>query len=197
MESALILLASGPDNAFRAFAGEEEAAYRDAFGAFVAAWGPETVWFDPEARVIGSDGGVTLGRWRAHLAARPPSFALIVTVAGTPADVYLVDGSPTAERILSELAADEISFALVELETLQSAARARSNGDPAADMRSVRVIRGSGGRPARPRARLGDAFCPRCQDQRLHLDAMFDTLTEQGVRLCGPCGTIARMRRPA
>ncbi len=103
MESALILLASGPDNAFRAFAGEEEAAYRDAFGAFVAAWGPETVWFDPEARVIGSDGGVTLGRWRAHLAARPPSFALIVTVAGTPADVYLVDGSPTAERILSEL----------------------------------------------------------------------------------------------
>lgn len=197
MDSALILLAAGPDNGFRAFAGEEEGDYRAAFAAFVAAWGAETVWFDPEARVIGSDGGVTLGRWRARLAAHPPAYALVVTVAGTPADVYLVDGSPTAERIVSQLAADEIAFALVELERLEAARRGPGIGAPEADLRSVRVIRGSGGRPAPPRARLGDAYCPRCQDQRLHQDAIFDTLTAQGVRLCGPCGTLARLRRPA
>jgi hypothetical protein len=197
MESALILLASGPANAFRVFAGEEEAAYRAAFGAFVAAWGPDTVWFDPEARIIGSDGGVTLGRWRAHLAARPPTFALVVTVAGAPADIYLVDGPRTAERIWQELSADEVAFVLVELERLEPVRRAGSRRDPEADMRSVRVVRGSGGRPARPRARRGDAFCPRCQDQRLHSDAMFDSLTAQGLRVCGPCGTLARLRRPA
>lgn len=195
MDSGLILLAAGPDNAFRAFSGDDEGDYRAAFAAFVAAWGPDSVWFDPEGRVVGSDGGVTLARWRARITCDSPAFALVVQVAGTPADVYLVDGAPTAERIVLELVGDAVSFALVELEPL--AKGARDGSAPDEDLRAVRVIRGRGGRPRPPRARLGEDFCPRCLDQRLHLDSLFDALTPDGIRVCAACGTLDQLRRPA
>ena len=196
VDTTVVLLASGPGGSFRAFVGVDEAAYRAAFAAFVAAWGDSGVWFDPEARVIGSDGGVSLGRWRGRLAATDPAFALVVSIDGRPADVYLVDGSATAERIVIELEANGAEFALVPLEPLAQMPAGRSSVE-ADDLRTIQVLRGRGGRPTPPRARRAEEYCPRCLDQRLHVDPLFDASGPDGTRICAACGALDRLRRSA
>ncbi len=192
MKAAHALLVTGPDRSHQVLLGPDETAYRRAFSAFVAAWGADAVWFDDEAKLLGSDGGVTLGRWRARTLGIAPAYALVVSVDGEPADMYLVDDIAMAERAVASLDGPGIGFDLVEIERLPELAAA-SVDDLSTEM-SIRSRAGRGGRPIPPRAVLSNTFCPRCGDFPLHRDALFDAIARDGQRVCAPCGSIEAMQ---
>jgi len=188
MHAAHALLVTGPDRSHQVLLGPDEHAFRHAFNAFVSAWGADAVWFDDEANLLGSNAGVTLGRWRARALGRAPVYALVVSVDGEPADVYLVDDVEMAERAVASLEGPGVGFDLVEVEALPD--RGGPPGDEVPGRVEVRARPGSGGRPIPPRAALSTTFCPRCGDHPLHEDDLFDLRDAEGRRICAPCGAL-------
>ncbi|HXG40472.1 MAG TPA: hypothetical protein VNJ28_05975 [Candidatus Limnocylindrales bacterium] len=191
MPYAPILLVTGPGEAVRVLVGTE-AAQRGAVGSFVARWSRDAVWFDPTSRALGSDGGITLTRWRARLVTPSPRYALVVFVSGRPADVYLVDDVATAERIVLALEGEGIAFALAPIEPLEPP---DGSSEAVFDESTVRLVAHGAGRPTPPRAALSSAFCPTCLDQPLHEDPLFDARSASGLRICVACATLAELGR--
>ena len=184
------------------------AAFRAAFAAFVEAWGAPAVWFDPEARMIGSDGGVRLGRWRARRLGIGPGLALVVSSEGSPSSIYLVDDGDAAERVVLALAWRDaesmldprLAFDLVPLEVLPDHMDA-SAADPLAGElggRGLRVRRLAGRRPFPPRGSLDLArLCPRCEDHPLHAEPLLDGRAPDGTPICGACTALDDLRAAA
>ncbi len=193
MTTLPVLLFTGVDGTRQARVGADEAEYRRAFCAFVESWGRDAVWFDEDSGLIGSDGGVTIGRWRARRLGTSPSLALVVLVADRPADVYLVDDVAMAERALGALARPGVEFELLPLEHLEAGDGARDAADPFLDLPSIRLLRAGQHRPPGPRPAFSDQICPRCLDHPLHDEPLFDPLLD-GERACLACGTLAALR---
>ncbi|HEX8941191.1 MAG TPA: hypothetical protein VF763_13610 [Candidatus Limnocylindrales bacterium] len=197
MYSVPILLVSGPGGPPRVLVGEDELAYRNAFGSFIAAWGAEAVWFDPQLRVLGSDGGVTLGRWRARVLGERAGIAVVVSVEGRPADVYVVDDRAMADRVVEALEREGVGFELAELGHLERPASEAAVEWPG-DAAELRVRRSGEIRPVPPRPATADRFCPRCGDQPLHLDPLFDPISgRDGQRVCEGCRHLEALRQPS
>jgi hypothetical protein len=150
------------------------------------------VWFDDDARILGSDGGVTLARWRAVWLGRSPVYALVVLVGAEPADIYLVDDADMARRAAVTLERPNVSFELVVLEPLPPTEELE--GDPLEGLPAIRMTARRIVRPEGPRAAFSDAVCPRCQDHPLHEDPLFDTTFADGSRACVACGALATLR---
>lgn len=191
--TALALLATAPDGSRRVQLGDDERAYRRAFGSFVESWGVEACWYDDDAKELGCDAGLTLGRWRARVLGRAAGQALVVLVEGRPVGIYLVDDTAMAARAMAALAGDGVSFELVATEPLPEVDPKR---DEAPLTASIRTRQGSA-RPAAPRPALSPDFCPRCQDYPLHVEPLFDAHDADGARYCLPCAKLEAVRASA
>lgn len=202
-----VLLVTGPTGAFEVLVGDGRAV-REIVAAFLAAHPTASTWYDPDARELGTDTGLRIARWRAPVLGANPRFALVVTVAGRPADVYLVDESEDAIRVAAALdpvdagglamgAEAGVRFTLVRVTRLGRRHRAgsrsplrerprdrRRHGDAAA----IRISRGQAGRPRGPRPELDPARrCPRCQTSPLHREPIFDDHDLTGRAICAAC----------
>ncbi len=191
--SALALVITGADGSFQVMVGSDERAYRHAFGAFVEAWGEDCVWYDNDAKLLGSDGGVTLSRWRARVLAGDAPIALVVQRDRQVVGLYLVADADMAERAAAALACDDVSFATVPVTSMPPV-------DPEKDsLPLTATIRTRSGkpRPRGPRPPLSDEFCPRCDDHPLHIEPLFDGIDGDGRRICIACAKLATLRQAA
>ncbi len=192
MASMPVLLVSGADGSRQVLVAGDESGYRRAFGDFVASWGEEAVWFDDQARILGSEGGVTMARWRAQWLGHSPVYALVVLVGGEPADIYLVDDVDMGKRAAVALERPNVRFELVPLEPLPPTES--PDGDTLAGLPPIRITPRRFVRPEGPRSAFSETICPRCEDHPLYDEALFDVTFADGTRVCVACGTLATLR---
>lgn len=190
-----VLLISAADGSRQVLVAPDESGYRRAFGNFVASWGRDAVWFDDEARILGSDGGVTMARWRARWLGSSPVYALLVLVGAEPADIYLVDDVDMARNAAMALERPNVSFELVPLEPLPPTEP--HDRDPLEDLPPIRTTAQRIVRPEGPRAAFSEEICPRCEDHPLYSEALFDTTFADGTRACVACGALSTLRPAA
>ncbi|MFL5756485.1 MAG: hypothetical protein ACJ77N_09325 [Chloroflexota bacterium] len=199
MHTRAVLLIESTEGDRQILAGDEEA-FRAAFEGFVDAWGSDAVWFDPDARVLGSDAGIRLARWRARTVGPTERLALIALAGRRTAAIYLVDDSAMAERLVVGLTGDSgggdlrgLTFDLVSVGTLPPSVNAVGSSDDNRD--ELRVNRDAGPRPLPPRPLLDrDRLCPRCADHPLHVEPLFDGRAADGSALCAACVALADLR---
>jgi hypothetical protein len=200
MHTRAVLLIESTEGDRQILAGDEEA-FRAAFEGFVDAWGSDAVWFDPDARVLGSDAGIRLARWRARTVGATGRLALVALAGRRTAAIYLVDDSAMAERLVVGLTGPAgrsdfpgLSFDLVTVGALAPVVEV-DESPPGADRDELRVNRDAGPRPLPPRPLLDrDRLCPRCADHPLHVEPLFDGRADDGSALCAACIALADLR---
>jgi hypothetical protein len=195
MTSMPVLLVTSVDGTYQVLVGHDEVAYRRAFSEFVESWGQDAIWFDDEAGLLGSDGGVTMGRWRARWLGRKPMLALVVSVDSIVADVYLVDDAPMARRVALALERPRVGFELVALEPLPYDGELPDEDSFAGA--AIRRVAGRGARPPGPRGAFSEAVCDRCEDHPLYVEPLLDATLADGTRVCVACAALASINQGA
>lgn len=157
--------------------------YQTAIEQILGGW--SGVWLDMNNRLFGDDAGRRLRLWGADDCGSPALVAWLVyedkqligiRVGPSEAELGVIDQARQQYR----------SIEVLPLEMALGAAP--TEGPPMVRMVGTTFAGASRQRSDRPRAEL---WCPRCEEQLLHQDPVYDDISHRdGRRICNACAII-------
>lgn len=157
-------------------------AVRAALERLALVWGRTRTAIDPRRRALVAVDGRAAFLRHGYLAEADPAFAALGPLGVDPGEVYLL-----ADRSSAAFAAGQLGPNAVVLPL-----RIAADLCPAAARIPLVLAFGPTPDTGMPRS---DRLCPRCGEQRLHIEAVFDARSHRdGTRICNPCGLLEALR---
>jgi hypothetical protein len=176
-----LLVLSAPGRDPEVFAGTKEEIHR-AIEGLRDSWNPARTAVDRRRRALVGVDGRAAHLVRARSASSLSVLALIAWRQGDPVAVYFVADVPSGRRLADELGTSETS--LVPLREISALPVTRHAPSVLLEFARAGALPDTG----MPR---GETWCPRCSEQRLHRDPVFDSHSHRdGARICNACGLL-------